>query len=402
MKDRKNEYIKGDNIICQDDCDFAYYDIKYKRAKCECYAKESSSSFADMTINKNKIFENLKDIRNLMNLKILICYKKPFSFNSIFHNLGSLIIICVIFFHIISIFIFYINQLKKIKKWIKDIIIRILYISPKKLLEIKKNKIKATKRKQRRKRSDKIKKNILPKNNKDNYKNIKQKNLKLKNNIIANNNSIDNNFKITTNIMMDYNINNNRNFLKSNNNKDKKIKKLKKSIQYNFEEMNDLPYNLALKYDKRKFCQYYISLLKVKHNFIYSFYNYDDYNSRIIKIDLFFIGFIMDYAINALFFNDETMHEIYVDKGLFDLETQLSIALYSFLISYILSFSLGLFGLSNDSIISFKQNLNKDDIKNRRRKLLSCLKLKYILYFLISYIFLLFFLVLYFYVRSNI
>ena len=201
---------------------------------------------------------------------------------------------------------------------------------------------------------------------------------------------------------MDYNINNNRNFLKSNNNKDKKIKKLKKSIQYNFEEMNDLPYNLALKYDKRKFCQYYISLLKVKHNFIYSFYNYDDYNSRIIKIDLFFIGFIMDYAINALFFNDETMHEIYVDKGLFDLETQLPIALYSFLISYILSFSLGLFGLSNDSIISFKQNLNKDDIKNRRRKLLSCLKLKYILYFLISYIFLLFFLVLYFYVRSNI
>ena len=64
------------------------------------------------------------------------------------------------------------------------------------------------------------------------------------------------------------------------------IKKLKKLMKYNIEEMNDLSYNLALNYDKRKYCQYYISLLKVKHNLIYAFYNRDDYNSRIIKIDL--------------------------------------------------------------------------------------------------------------------
>ena len=131
-----------------------------------------------------------------------------------------------------------------------------------------------------------------------------------------------------------------------------------------------LSYNLALNYDKRKYCQYYISLLKVKHNLIYSFYNSDDYNSRIIKIDLFFIGFTMDYTVNALFFNDETMHEIYVDKGLFDLETQLPIALYSYLISYILNFPLGLLGLSNDSISDFKQYLRKDSIKKRGKKLL--------------------------------
>ena len=80
---------------------------------------------------------------------------------------------------------------------------------------------------------------------------------------------------------------------------------------------------------------------------------------------IFFIGFTMDYTVNALFFNDETMHEIYVDKGLFDLETQLPIALYSYLISYILNFPLGLLGLSNDSISDFKQNLRKDSIKKR-------------------------------------
>ena len=62
-------------------------------------------------------------------------------------------------------------------------------------------------------------------------------------------------------------------------------------MNYNTGEMNDLSYNLALKNDKRTFCQYYNSLLKEKHILFFSFYNSDDYNSRIIKIDLFFIFF---------------------------------------------------------------------------------------------------------------
>ena len=59
LQDRKNEYINGDNIICQDGCDFSSYNSKYKKAKCECFAKESNLSFADMNINKLKI-KNLK------------------------------------------------------------------------------------------------------------------------------------------------------------------------------------------------------------------------------------------------------------------------------------------------------------------------------------------------------
>ena len=122
LKDRKNEYIEGDYIICQDDCEFSAYNFEIKKAKCECLAKDSNSSFVDMTINKMKLFDNLKDIRNLMNLKILICYKKLFlSFSGIIYNVGCLIVICIIVFHIIATFIFYFNQLKRIKKMIKSI-----------------------------------------------------------------------------------------------------------------------------------------------------------------------------------------------------------------------------------------------------------------------------------------
>ena len=55
LSDRKNEYIEGDNIICQENCDFTTYNFTTKKAKCECFAKESNSSFADMIVNKAKL-----------------------------------------------------------------------------------------------------------------------------------------------------------------------------------------------------------------------------------------------------------------------------------------------------------------------------------------------------------
>ena len=164
-----------------------------------------------------------------------------------------------------------------------------------------------------------------------------------------------------------------------------------KIMNYNNVELNDLSYNEAIIYDKRTFCQFYSSLIKEKHNFIFTFFNKDDYNPGLIKIDLFFVGLTMDYAVNALFFNDETMHKIYVDKGLFDFETQIPITIYSFLISTILSIPLSILGLSNDKIIEFKQNQSKHGIKKQRAKLIFCLKIKFSFYFIISFIFLLFF-----------
>ena len=87
-------------------------------------------------------------------------------------------------------------------------------------------------------------------------------------------------------------------------NKENIIKKSKEIMEYNDFEKNDLTYELTLKYDKRTFCEYYLSLLRTKHILIFSFYYKKDYNSRIIKIDLFFTSFAIYYTVNAFFFND--------------------------------------------------------------------------------------------------
>ena len=97
------------------------------------------------------------------------------------------------------------------------------------------------------------------------------------------------------------------------------LKKINNLMEYSDDEINDFSYELAIQYDKRNYCEYYFSLLKTKHDFLYTFFYNNDHNSKIIKIDLFFIGFTMNYTVNALFFDDDTMHNIYENKGSFDI-----------------------------------------------------------------------------------
>ena len=170
-----------------------------------------------------------------------------------------------------------------------------------------------------------------------------------------------------------------------------KIEKINKDIiKYVDEELNSLSYILALQYDKRTYFQYYRSLLKTKHNFIFTFCNNNDYNSNIIKIDLFFISFIIYLSVNILFYNDDTMHQIYKTKGKFDIEYQIPKILYSSLISIVLNTLLKILALSNNDIIEFKKDKIKENNENRKKKLINKLKIKFILYFIISSIVLLF------------
>ena len=111
-----------------------------------------------------------------------------------------------------------------------------------------------------------------------NSKNITIKKKNKKNNIkkhdFTNSNSINSHIKMRTDK------------LKVNNN----FKNKNKYNNYNDYELNNLSYKNAIKIDKRTYFQYYLSLLKMKHLIIFSFYTYTDYNSNyFIFIFIFFI-----------------------------------------------------------------------------------------------------------------
>ena len=106
---------------------------------------------------------------------------------------------------------------------------------------------------------------------------------------------------------------------------------------------------------------------------------------------IFIIGFVIEYAVNSLFYNDEEIHNIYESKGKFDLETQIPIMIYSTLISILLNSLLTFLALSNDAIISFKHDYSKINVQERVKSLTNKITIKFILYFVITFIVLLFF-----------
>ena len=166
-----------------------------------------------------------------------------------------------------------------------------------------------------------------------------------------------------------------------NKNKIKKIKVL------NDIEMNSLDYQEALILDKRTFFQYYCSLLKTKHLVLFTFCLYNDYNIVFIKISLFLLSFSLYFTVNGFFFTDETMHKINEDKGAFNIIFQIPQILYSTVISAVINLILKKLSLSETQILSIKQEKNIKKSKILGDKIISCLKIKFILFFIISFLF---------------
>ena len=211
LKDRKNEFIEGNKAVCQDECFFSDYDYNTTRALCSCDIKESTSLIDYINIDKNKLFKNLVNIKNIANINILKCYKKLFSINGIRKNMGFFIFIPIIIFHIICIILFYYKYFNLIQGKIKDIVYG---ITNWKLVK-KDNKAKKLKQKLEREKLREQKKEIMNINNNNanntinvdliniNKINLENKNvIKMKNpipNLITNNNNSyfdknDNNF----------------------------------------------------------------------------------------------------------------------------------------------------------------------------------------------------------------
>ena len=145
----------------------------------------------------------------------------------------------------------------------------------------------------------------------------------------------------------------------------------KNKLNYNDYELNNLTYKKALKIDKRTYFQYYLSLLRMKHMLIFTFYTYTDYNSKFIKIILFLFSFSLSFTINALFFDDKTLHKIYEDKGEFNFIYQIPNILYSTIITSLINIIIKYLSLTENKILEIKKENNfvKDKIFTNLKKL---------------------------------
>ena len=355
LYDRKNEFNNNYMSLCSINCIFSQYDYKTKKVLCQCNKSKDIINISE--INKTEILFRFPNEKNSMNLGILKCKKLLFSKKGLVNNIGSYIIILIILLYILSAIYFYLKGFDLLCNQINDIL---------------------------------NKKEIaydIESNSKNDIKEIttdyfSSKNNKLPNRINFNKSNIDT--KLDSDISMKKNLYNNykNNFIK---------KETEKIIDYAECELNKIPYQEALKNDKRTYLQFYISLIKSKHILIFTFYPSKDYNSYIIKICIFFLVYSSIIFVNALFFNDTAMHIIYEDKGKYYFFHFLPQMIYSILISFIFALLIYNLGLSQRNILEIKQETNRFNLKGKVLLVIRRIIIKIFCFFILSFILLILF-----------
>ena len=353
LRDRQIEFNKNNLSLCEEMCTFIEYMEDKKIIKCECDIKKKFNSFMNVNVNKYNLIHRFNiNNKTIHNFWVFKCYYLIFSLDIIASNLFSQIILCIIIFHFLGVFIFYIIGQNILYEKIKIMLIK-AYKLRQKSNDIGTNIFNYIKTQvpPRRKMNDFFSKNL------DSNSNSKMSLNDKKNN----NKSITN--QLTTN--------ENKTFINTKN----------KNIEDKTDnELNSLSYYDAIIEDKRTFCQIYCSLLRTNQILFFSFKSQNDYNSRIIKICFIFYIFALLIFFNTAFMTDKIVNNIYIFKGKWNLSySYISIICSSLIASLVKNILIETMFTESD-VLSIKYTFNKNIIK----KTIGIVVLKSILFFVIS------------------
>ena len=382
LNDRQNEYNENNLSLCENNCQLDNYDPNSKQVICNCEIKNKQIVISDIANQSDLLYYNFSNNDGTSNT--MKCYYTLFTKNGFFTNIANYILLITIIVFLLSIFLFYKFGFHTLEEDIKDL----LLLRKKK---IKKNKnISNPKEKKKIKDENRKSKSIINKIdiniNKKNKKMSLNKKMSIFKKMSINKTKLNEKSIRKSSSKIDFIYSNKLKYI-NNNLISKNTKTTSNKLEFNDFELNTMNYKDALKLDKRKFENYYISLIKTKHPIFFSFYPIKDYNSKIIKIDLFFLSFSIYYSINYLFFDEKVIHNIYKDKGFYNFIFLIPFILYSFIISNILIIVIKYFSLSERDICKIKNiSINKSD--DLIYKVKRCIIIKYIIFYFLCLLFL--------------
>ena len=346
LYDRKIEYINNNLYLCTINCTYIGYNRDNKTVTCLCQIQQGILIYTD--INKEQIINSITNIKRKLNLNVMKCYNLLFSKEGLIINFGNYIISFIILLYIGSALFFYFKGYDLLCDEINEILNA-------KNIKIK-NKLKL---------EEKIKENSTSKT-KVNFDKKKD-----------NKNNYEVKLSVDLNISNDYLENKEKVEMEKNENE--------KSIIYLSYELNILPYEKARQNDKRAYFQYYKSLLLIKNIFIFAFYSYKDYNPYAIKVCIFLFLFVLNLVINALFFNDYIMHEIYKDKGIYNFSCFLPQIIYSVIFSSIIDMIIKNLVLTQRNILEIKYEKNEYNLEPKVISVIKRLIIKFVCFYIVLY-----------------
>ena len=132
--------------------------------------------------------------------------------------------------------------------------------------------------------------------------------------------------------------------------------------------------------------QTYWDILRREHKIIFTFVICNDYNLLYVKYARFIFLFATDMALNVFFFSDKSMHKIFLNYGKYNFIQQIPQIVYTTIISQLIEVFLCYLSLSDKHFYQIKEMIEKDAKKNIIR-VLRCIKIKLINFFIFTFIF---------------
>lgn len=364
LYDRKEEFNNLNMSVCENGCIYVGYNFSINKVVCECRIKTSMKNYEDIIFND--AFFHFTNLKMKSNIYILKCAKTLFSKDGIKTNIAFYILSIIIIISIIECIIFFLRGFKLLRRKIDNII----------NLKFHNEIAKIRQKKKSANENDTVPKFLF-------YKSI-------------NVDELPNNSNSKTNILKQENKNDNNDYkeVNLNDNENKKEIKIKRSKVFMFYEndfeINILPYELAIEDDQKTYWEYYFSLIRSKHLLVLTFYTYNDYNSKIIKISLILLIIGIHYFVNALFFGDSTIHKIFKDNKKYNAFILLPLIIYSIVISYAAEYIFKLITLTEKSVIEIKNQPTLKLSKDSEEAILKQITIKTIIFYSLDFIILIF------------
>ena len=393
INDRKKEFGSYNLSLCENNCKYMGYNTENKQSICDCGIKNEMEYISEIVNNQNKLSNqfdtNSSSSSNIISIK---CTKTLFTKDGLKNNISSYVLLIIIFYFLLSIVFFIKCGYALILMDINNI------INSKEKKSNKKNKRQKTFNKSSKKNKLDTSISIPPfrrlnvgsmynKPIQKRYHRQPRSNLNILpgmqyKEIIIKTDDDKKNTKSINKISKSNTINIIR--------KSKEKIEKNETMNYNFNdyELNVMKYEDALRYDKRTCSKYYFCLIKMKHPIFFGLCPFKDYNTIIIKSCIFFLSFAIYYAINFVFFSEDTIHKIYEDGGKYDIIYFIPQISISFAISHIITVLIKFIFLSERNLASINiQNTGNKayDVAEKEKR---SLVIKYTFFFILGIIFL--------------
>ena len=175
-----------------------------------------------------------------------------------------------------------------------------------------------------------------------------------------------------------------------------KIQKIKPIRNFSDEELDRMDFHNSIKYDKRKFCDYYCKLIKQKQNIINTFFVYNPMKPFPIKAIAFFFMISVIFAVNCLFITESYISQRYNHKGklglAFILNNAINRIFYSVVVCIIINYCVScLF----DSEIRVKNLIKREEdiqiLRNELAKIIKKMRINFLIFIICTYLLMFFF-----------